>query len=521
MSFKKYGGLNYNAKNNIVKNHYGTSDNFQSTETIGQPNSKMISLSHIDMSQNSIINIGGLYFYGNSTPQTQPYIASEISGNYAPINNPADGINNYAPINNPTFTGIPLLTNTPNSTSPTAITDVSYVNTYVTNAIKDISGNYAPINNPSGGINNYAPINNPTFTGIPSLTITPNSTSPTAITDVSYVTAAISNASNGYAKLATSNTFTSDCCNNFYGYTFINNNIEGLRFQDTSNNTVCRFLYINTSPYNFLIDYYAGYKLTIRSNANTGNNSAKEVMVLDSSNIITLGPPYDPSYQSLGYAPINLKNNGGSISSYGLFLYDDQTTNNYNQDITLRSSNGTGSLYYKKAFTINNGINISNNNYAIAGGGNILLYGDASDNNSSVHLVTYSNTFNSSGILNEGAGLLIQTLSSAATFSICDVKARSFQVTSDYRIKENVENINISKYNIDNLRPVTYKNKLTNKKEFGLIAHEVQEVFPDLVSGIKDDETNQSVNYTSLISLLIKEIQELKNEIKILKHMNI
>ena len=109
MSFKKYGGLSYNAKNNIVKNHYGTSDNFQSTETIGQPNSKMISLSHIDMSQNSIINIGGLYFYGNSTPQTQPYTGgSEASGNYAPATNPTDGSGNYASLISPTFTGTPL-----------------------------------------------------------------------------------------------------------------------------------------------------------------------------------------------------------------------------------------------------------------------------------------------------------------------------------------------------------------------------------------------------------------------------
>ena len=65
MSFRKYGGLNYNAKNNIVKNHYGSSENLQITDSIGQPNSKIVSLSHIDMSQNSIINTGNLYFYGN------------------------------------------------------------------------------------------------------------------------------------------------------------------------------------------------------------------------------------------------------------------------------------------------------------------------------------------------------------------------------------------------------------------------------------------------------------------------
>jgi hypothetical protein len=67
------------------------------------------------------------------------------------------------------------------------------------------------------------------------------------------------------------------------------------------------------------------------------------------------------------------------------------------------------------------------------------------------------------------------------------------------------------------LNPVTYKNKLTNKQDVGLIAHELQEIFPFLVTGEKDAETYQSVNYTGLIPILIKEIQELKQKVKILE----
>jgi len=67
------------------------------------------------------------------------------------------------------------------------------------------------------------------------------------------------------------------------------------------------------------------------------------------------------------------------------------------------------------------------------------------------------------------------------------------------------------------LKPVSYLNKKQNKQDIGLIAHEVQEVFPCLVTGEKDGEHMQSVNYTGLIPILIKEIQELKKEIKMLK----
>jgi hypothetical protein len=69
MSFKKFGGLNYSAKSNIISNHYSNSGNLGITDTLGQPNSKIVSQSHIDMSANSIMNIGSLYFM-DGTMQT-------------------------------------------------------------------------------------------------------------------------------------------------------------------------------------------------------------------------------------------------------------------------------------------------------------------------------------------------------------------------------------------------------------------------------------------------------------------
>jgi len=89
------------------------------------------------------------------------------------------------------------------------------------------------------------------------------------------------------------------------------------------------------------------------------------------------------------------------------------------------------------------------------------------------------------------------------------VEASSYNATSDYRIKDNIRNLDDSD-TISNLRPVKYLNKQTNKNDFGLIAHELQLEYPDLVSGTKDGTEYQSVNYTGLISILIKEIQDLK-----------
>ena len=91
-----------------------------------------------------------------------------------------------------------------------------------------------------------------------------------------------------------------------------------------------------------------------------------------------------------------------------------------------------------------------------------------------------------------------------------NVSATSYTTTSDRRIKENIININ---ENIDLLKPRKYLNRLTNKEEFGLIADEIEQIFPNLVNGNKDGEILQSVNYIQLIALIIKEVKELKEKI--------
>lgn len=96
-----------------------------------------------------------------------------------------------------------------------------------------------------------------------------------------------------------------------------------------------------------------------------------------------------------------------------------------------------------------------------------------------------------------------------------------FITQSDYRIKQHVTPLGASE-TVDRLRPVSYYNTLTQQDEYGLIAHEVQEVFPRLVHGEKDDaDVYQSVNYNGLLSILIHEIQHLKRRISHLENREI
>ena len=97
------------------------------------------------------------------------------------------------------------------------------------------------------------------------------------------------------------------------------------------------------------------------------------------------------------------------------------------------------------------------------------------------------------------------------------VSATSFNASSDYRIKTNVVDMDET-FTIDNLRPVKYTNTQSQCEDMGFIAHEVQEEFPFLVSGNKDDENYQSLNYIGLISVLVNEVKQLKKRIQILEH---
>jgi hypothetical protein len=128
------------------------------------------------------------------------------------------------------------------------------------------------------------------------------------------------------------------------------------------------------------------------------------------------------------------------------------------------------------------------------------------------------------GNLNIGTGtnggyLTVGISGSTSTSTIYGSLTVSATVTtgSDYRIKENIQLIYTDIYSIDDLNPLIYYNKNSKKNEFGFLAHEVQENFPFLVTGEKDGEEIQTMNYIGLIALLTKEIQELKKRVAVLE----
>ena len=131
-----------------------------------------------------------------------------------------------------------------------------------------------------------------------------------------------------------------------------------------------------------------------------------------------------------------------------------------------------------------------------------------------------------------GAGYILFGLAGAGIGSISQSGTTGVQYNSnsDYRLKENVQPMQNALAKVAQLNPVTYRWKSDGSDGQGFIAHELQALFPEAVSGEKDavdaagKPIYQGVDTSFLVATLTSAIQEqqamineLRNEIAALK----
>ena len=114
------------------------------------------------------------------------------------------------------------------------------------------------------------------------------------------------------------------------------------------------------------------------------------------------------------------------------------------------------------------------------------------------------------------AGAILLNVSASGQLDVKgDIVAFSTYGSSDERLKSNVESIENANEIISKLRPVSFTWNANNKPDFGLIAQEVEKELPQLIK--EDLGGYKVVKYTSLIPLLLQEIQQLRKEVEELK----
>ena len=99
----------------------------------------------------------------------------------------------------------------------------------------------------------------------------------------------------------------------------------------------------------------------------------------------------------------------------------------------------------------------------------------------------------------------------------------SYNTSSDYRLKTDVQPMTGATDRLKQLNPVNFEWIADSTRSDGFLAHEVQSIVPQAITGIKDevdDEGNavmQGIDHSHLVPLLVKTIQELEARITALE----
>jgi hypothetical protein len=237
-------------------------------------------------------------------------------------------------------------------------------------------------------------------------------------------------------------------------------------------------------------------RINNRGNVGIGTDSPSyRLHVQDSANIGTIAIG-SVSYPSLIY----------SSASSGEFRFDNRTS--FSGFITFYP-NGQGATLGSEAMRITSGgellWNLTADSSAALSGGGVLF------RNNSQKYIQIATGIDTDGLLmafykKNGAG--ITNTGTIATSG----NSTAYNTTSDYRLKEDLKEIKgLDK--VSAIKVYDFKWKGTEDRMDGVIAHELQEVIPNAVYGEKDGEEMQGVDYSKLVPVLVKAIQELSAKV--------
>ena len=133
---------------------------------------------------------------------------------------------------------------------------------------------------------------------------------------------------------------------------------------------------------------------------------------------------------------------------------------------------------------------------------------------------SFSGSFEGDGSSLTGVGGFPHTGSADITGSLI-VTGSAFVTTlietSALRYKKYVKALPSQTDTVYQLRPVHFRWKNNNKKDYGLIAEEVQKIYPELVTSGENGDA-LGISYTKLTALLVKTIQELTDRVSKLEN---
>ena len=156
------------------------------------------------------------------------------------------------------------------------------------------------------------------------------------------------------------------------------------------------------------------------------------------------------------------------------------------------------------------GFEIPNGSFGTANIANFINVTDDTTTNATRYLIFANGT---SGAITE------QVSSTKLTFNPSSglLTSTDYNSSSDSRLKVNIKTIDNALGTIATLRGVSFDWKDNSGRSYGLIAQEVQEILPDVVT--EDENGFLGIKYTNMIGILVEAIKEQQEQINTLKKL--
>ncbi len=261
------------------------------------------------------------------------------------------------------------------------------------------------------------------------------------------------------------------------------------------------------------------YNIASTSDLVFGTNATEKLRIESSGRIKVPGVNYDPT-------------SAGGNDTGGLFLVGDTLGDgNFTAGIGFAMGTGTATISGYQNGTDSDRIGLSfhthgsgtgsaaaNESMRITSGGDFIFntgststqtYPTQGSNQVHASGSTYFSighiTGSSSGNLYIGFGYNGGAIGSITQNGTTGV---AYNTSSDYRLKEDLQDF-AGLDMVSKIPVYDFKWKTDESRSYGVMAHELQEILPLAVTGEKDAEKMQSVDYSKIVPLLVKSIQEL------------
>lgn len=198
----------------------------------------------------------------------------------------------------------------------------------------------------------------------------------------------------------------------------------------------------------------------------------------------------------LGTTDFAIQNNTAATTPLSISASTGTTAVTGNATVTDAAANNRVALFVRAQ---------NNTNYSATV---LAVQGDRTTTNSTYNLFAAENANQSGQFVVRDSGNVINT-------------NNSYGAISDRKLKENIQDVSPALASMMQVRVRSYNLKAKpGETQIGVIAQELEEVFPALVEQIPDRDANgelsgdttRTVKYSQLVPLLVKSLQELKAE---------